>query len=332
MSDYLGNLVARTLSSTVGVRPQLLSVFEPPPANSDFKVPLGFDPHSATESSPVAPADSQPVTPSRMLPHVHREPAHEPLLREPRASSLNEISPTGDEPDTLEPLGIAPQFGPRTRLADEALQPREDWGVGSVQPRPPRPAPGVGTTEREVEDRTGPPPPSMALRYQPTARVADKPSAPREDWEVEFVQPRSPRRANDIGTTEPAGEERISSLPVRPSISLEPTTEVAPLRLPTSTERAALRPSVKAAAESDPPQPGSVRSPALRPLTPAARIFPPHVPPAAAVVPPPTIQVTIGRVEVRATPPPAARQRPRAAAPMLTLEDYLRRRASGGPR
>jgi hypothetical protein len=45
------------------------------------------------------------------------------------------------------------------------------------------------------------------------------------------------------------------------------------------------------------------------------------------------VQVTIGRVEVRATPPPAALPRPRSAAPpVMTLEEYLRLRASGSTR
>lgn len=44
----------------------------------------------------------------------------------------------------------------------------------------------------------------------------------------------------------------------------------------------------------------------------------------------PVIQVTIGRIEVRATPAPRApaRERP-AARPAVDLEEYLRQRAKG---
>jgi hypothetical protein len=45
---------------------------------------------------------------------------------------------------------------------------------------------------------------------------------------------------------------------------------------------------------------------------------------------PPSINVTIGRVEVRATlPPRAPSQAPRASSPIMNLEEYLRQRAGG---
>lgn len=46
--------------------------------------------------------------------------------------------------------------------------------------------------------------------------------------------------------------------------------------------------------------------------------------------PAPTIQVTIGRIEVRATPAPKAPVRERPSAPAaLSLEDYLKQRSRG---
>jgi hypothetical protein len=44
----------------------------------------------------------------------------------------------------------------------------------------------------------------------------------------------------------------------------------------------------------------------------------------------PVINVTIGRVEVRAVPAAVAASRPRAAPKVMTLEDYVRRRNAGG--
>jgi hypothetical protein len=46
--------------------------------------------------------------------------------------------------------------------------------------------------------------------------------------------------------------------------------------------------------------------------------------------PTPTIQVTIGRIEVRATSPATPPSKPRAASPAMSLDEYLRRRKGGG--
>lgn len=70
---------------------------------------------------------------------------------------------------------------------------------------------------------------------------------------------------------------------------------------------------------------------------PATLTIEPRVTPAPRVEiitqaePTPTIQVTIGRIEVRATPPPAKPDKPsRAPTPALSLDEYLRQRANGG--
>jgi hypothetical protein len=42
------------------------------------------------------------------------------------------------------------------------------------------------------------------------------------------------------------------------------------------------------------------------------------------------VQVTIGRIEVRAQTMAAAAPRPRPGPPVMNLDDYLRRRAQGG--
>lgn len=45
--------------------------------------------------------------------------------------------------------------------------------------------------------------------------------------------------------------------------------------------------------------------------------------------PPPEIQVTIGRVEIRAVMPPSPVNSPPGAAPRLSLDDYLKQTAGG---
>ena len=71
-------------------------------------------------------------------------------------------------------------------------------------------------------------------------------------------------------------------------------------------------------------------SPLLQPRVTVVERQPPPVRPEAPAAEP-VIQVTIGRIEVRATPPPAQPSRPRPAAlPALSLEEYLRRRSRKG--
>jgi len=68
----------------------------------------------------------------------------------------------------------------------------------------------------------------------------------------------------------------------------------------------------------------------VQPVVPAIRSLPPiaSLPPAAATAPP-TINVTIGRVEIRAVPPPAQQRAKPKPATVLSLDDYLRQRAKG---
>jgi hypothetical protein len=57
--------------------------------------------------------------------------------------------------------------------------------------------------------------------------------------------------------------------------------------------------------------------------------LPPIAPLSRAATASPTINVTIGRVEVRAVPPPAQHRAKPKPSSVLSLEDYLRQRAKG---
>ncbi len=111
----------------------------------------------------------------------------------------------------------------------------------------------------------------------------------------------SPRLA-DVAAAPPA-------LPPAPVVSFQPDSTLDTLHEPVAPD--ILSPST--------PAPVRPREPAAPPREPAA---PPH---------PPRITVTIGRVEVRAVPPPSppARPRPPSPAPKLSLDEYLRRREGG---
>lgn len=73
------------------------------------------------------------------------------------------------------------------------------------------------------------------------------------------------------------------------------------------------------------------RLPAKTIRPPTALVRPPaSVPPGET--PTPTIQVTIGRIEIRATPASPPKKEARATSPVMSLDEYLRRRSPGGSR
>lgn len=85
--------------------------------------------------------------------------------------------------------------------------------------------------------------------------------------------------------------------------------------------------------QPSPPVKAAIRPEQIKPFIPANGRPSNHQPP---VTPPPepapTIQITIGRIEVRATPPPPAKvEQKQPRTPVLSLDDYLRQRNGGRP-
>ena len=172
------------------------------------------------------------------------------------------------------------------------------------------------------------------------ARVASRsPSAPAR---------REPAQG-PLGEVAPARGERASSLegagvtapPERgrepapvPPVPAHAAAET-PQNLPTVTREAA-----QSSRTGDPVRQGAVRPPTVMPEVRPARqdAVPVQTRRAAREIPPPqapadsgpTIQVTIGRVEVRATTSPAAGPARPPASPVMTLEEYLRRKTERG--
>ena len=118
--------------------------------------------------------------------------------------------------------------------------------------------------------------------------------------------------------------ERISS-PLAEPAPVSAVTEAAPRM--TERQRLAMPAELPVERErTQEPRPAAIiAQPRVRP---AQRVEPAPPPP---VEPSPTIQVTIGRVEVRATQPQVStpkKQRPRP--PVMSLDEYLRQRDQGG--
>jgi hypothetical protein len=244
MSDYLGNLIARTVSPAAAVRPQLPSLFEPAPATRETMSGPEFGQQSFVEQLPITQPSEKLAPMPLSIPTPRRSVFREPEQTVPETSRARKILETSPEPEA-------------------AVQPR-------IFPR---------ATPTLREDK-----PSNSTR-----RRSDVIKSPLRDVIATASHEVSAREET------PPQESAVASKPV-----------VMPeLRKHESLKRSGVQAIV----------------PTIRPL--------PSVPPTPKPKPEPTINVTIGRVEVRAVPPPAQQRAKPKPATVLSLEDYLRQRAKG---
>lgn len=261
MSDFLGTLVARSLSAPLAlpvVQPRLPSRFEPDGvgAGATFaEREVEADPRVARE--PVA-AHAQPTV-AHAAPRPRPQPAETEL-----PATRREARPFGDDAAL-----------PRVRSSVE-----RDEGE---TPRPTRPA----ST-----------PPVVTPAPRPTPRV-------------------------------PPNEAPVATAPRREAAS--DATPATPRQIETRTVVVEREHAERRAPKADAARPARV-VPVVTLAPPAARSEPTAaVPsPAAAAETAPVIQVTIGRIEVRARETRAAPRERAAAGPLTSLEDYLARRRRGG--
>ena len=361
MSDFLKSLVARQLGETASVRPRLAGRYEPPPdafapearpRASEFEEPdadsLELFPEVETRPAParddatpsafnedarVRPreadeastrvvfvreerGESQPASSSEQRSARTSERTHEAASSPDAANSRlqSRAREEGDAP--VRPKSVVPSLGEESARAS----------VESMRDARPRAESGVD--EREPE-RPSPPtrgPSSSTTR----ARTRDERRAPTQ------LEPREPSRRE-------AEAARSSSSNVRPAQSPTSTQrEVRDVRRASDadsslvrTESARTRESTRSrdeASESDArrrAQPFGQESGALEPppVRRAARLRTARDASRMQSESAPTINVTIGRVEVRAThAPQAPPRRTENAAPRMSLDEYLRRR------
>jgi hypothetical protein len=248
MSDYLGNLTARTVSPAVAVRPQLPSLFEPAPATREAVSWPAFEQQSFMEQPPVTQPSEKLAPMPLSIPTQHQSVFGESKEPVPEISRGRRILETSQESE--------PAVQPRIfRRAAPTL--RENKPSNSTRPR----SDTIKSPLREV--------------------LASASASP----EV--------RAREEVGPSAPA----VASKPV---VVREPRERDLPARS------------------------------GVQAIVPAIRSLPPIAPlPPAAATAASTINVTIGRVEIRAVPPPAQQRAKPKPATVLSLDDYLRQRAKG---
>lgn len=309
------------IASRAAIAPEMAPVPAPVTAVAEHQTNALF--HPPNESSHPIPADrslgSLPVreAPPALTVATPREP-HAPGVSP--VESQNGVAPRPCREDSdIKDILVSPT--PATRIPQEPVLAPPPTSVTAVTNHPnsalfhsrnpsPRPTPADPSLGSSLT-REAPPATAVAPR-EPIS--APKP-APIESASTSVTamidHPKStlfhPRNENQRPT------------PAKPSLGASPAREAPPALVATPREPRA-------------PQ-------SLRPVQPS---FVAPTPRIAAVksdrgtesaAPPPAIHVTIGRLEIRAVSPPAEKARPRPApSPVLSLEDYLRRRITGGAR
>jgi hypothetical protein len=361
MSDYLASIVARNLEIGDRLQPRPISKFEPVvagprAADGQISSPDQLEEHvfvdadASIERDGAAPRvrESGASTSVDQAPLHHTEPpspprdvtsrgaarqaaAHPPHLG--RQAPTAPAEPAASAPPTLEAKPSAQSSHP----------------TSGAQPRPPE-APTASPFASDAEEKRSPLSPiveSSPKRRKAGERQTDVPVS----IDVSSVRTVVQRRALSSTSVAPVEgqsvaypRQGVTDAPSRAhDVAGQPDLKAAITgALPASAALATPKPrrteprlTADRAGVTDRTPPGVE---ALRPILPLEVRIRPESTPADPLAPhvmaapePSTIHVTIGRIEVRATPE-TSRKRVAAASTVPSLDDYLRRRAEGSGR
>jgi hypothetical protein len=308
VSDFLSDLTERSLGATGTVRPQLASIFETPPLVNGGAF---FPGPETSELSAIERRNQEPAERLSRLRSLWRTKT-EPTP--PFAAALSEPGITSRE--SAELPSASPQIRPRVDL------PRKDQSVAtSSEPRETagtdRTEEGAGAIQRELSSASPQVRPRIDLPSNqpsiasPKERRRTAGAAKTDEEGRGALRPQSPSEhvASRSSATKSVFRDSGKNLPRERRV--EKVVEIITPERDGHRELTQAR-NVRAVSQ---------RPPSPRPLAPARQPKRPQVEP--------SINVTIGRVEVRATLPPEPSKTPRVSAPILSLDEYLRQRAGG---
>lgn len=353
MSDYLTNLAARSREQFPTIRPRLTSLFEPVDGFGVFlpePQPVANRFESKISGAPVAgdelgiPSPGTPAPEPLNLPRAEIESRIEdgsPTTVVSRTRLLEKDHQTvfpvrqigaAEEGQTLSPSERDPSIvAPKASEMPSVASP-----MRQIQPPIESPAKAEALIPK-IEIRTVSPP-VKDRAVEPVSAQFPVPPEPLESTQLkEPVKSNVPRRL---------GDERVEDGPHveahavrRDEMRRDPPVLVPRVRLEANSfpgERE--RSSIIAGTIS--PSPASRRRPTVRassvPVAPRVRSS--ERPAEEAIRPEsvePVINVTIGRVEIRAVSDPASQPKAggtKTPSTLMGLDDYLRRRAQGGGR
>jgi len=350
MNDYLRNLAARNVNLADVIQPRLASRFEPTPVHGALglrtDVPSFTDEHEMTElaaQASIRPRQAQRAEPQAAATDEHAVRRSLLAQAQPLSPTVQEASiipvPAQDKAEAQSETMLEPQ--PLSRPAPRAVpsvaptvmaQPQAPPLLRSdTQPQTPLDQtsvrPGVHLPALDVVSQ------SAAPKRQPMLQPIIASIIEHEVIERQTAQPAQPRQQ------QPSIERRtVQPAQVReqqPSIERQTVQPAQPRQQQPSIEWRTAQPAQvreQQPSSSDAPQAVVVQPRVMRiehrgedrsnssPLAMSAQVPPPA----------PTIHVTIGRIEVRATVPAMPASKPRPAPQTMSLDDYLCQRSRGG--
>lgn len=313
MSDYLDNLVARSLGLAEVVLPRPLSLFEPLPSVTGLLAPDDSSLEQATRSgelsaSPEPMIDrTAPSAPNAELsenpPAAHREPQSGPPSPHPVQvidRSASQSTPQMIPHQPVMPASVAGDAGKRADRSEYAAR----AGQQTVDSHP---AVSEHVPLRVVLHATTPADRQSTVTSEATPLISAHTAAPEHGVTLpESIVPAPPSHTLLVAPV-------ITPRPGEPQDRGSTLSDRAELVAPMITPRL-----------DESQHPGSPLSDRAEPI--------PYAPEAERETAP-TIKITIGRVDVRAVMPerPAPRPAPERRNPALSLEEYLKQRSGGKP-
>lgn len=185
------------------------------------------------------------------------------------------------------------------------------------------PAPRASAAAPTMPDDSGSPRPA-------TAPVAANGTTAGADFDTDGDAATRASDDEETARPKPAGPGHRTTAAARPPTSPAADPGTAPTPLPTVADAARRSPAEEVPPVRTVPAEGDDADALFSPEVPEPRSAAGSLPLPTPAAPETTIHVSIGRIEVRATPP-VALPPPAAKAPaVMGLDDYLRRRGGGG--
>jgi hypothetical protein len=293
MSNYLNSLVARQLDSESPVQPRLSSLFEPPASAPAPRPLVAVDSRAA--DAPIA--SIEPVASINLL---TIESIAEHAVAVP-AEAVNPLEPTSGSPSSFFSLS-----------SDET--------------------PGTVWRGRQTMDSIASLPPELTSEKPAEGeRQARGPQSQMAGVSLETTKttPLSPVTTETPPLLWRNSHEPLSALPeIERERNADPQANSARLIQTTINETAIAEGKRGVESNKDPrivrPRVGL---PNENPRAGNNSVMPVALP---AAEPAPVINVTIGRIEVRATIPATSARKQPSAKPLMSLDEYLQRRTRGG--